>query len=146
MKEYGREKGIHKAVYHAWGGTDTARLAKYPGRSVAVVEAEKTAIIASICKGVFPELVWLACGGLSNLKVGNLSRIAKGRKLLLYPDANGFEKWQSVAVEARKLGVAIKVSDLIERLSTNDQKCEGLDLADYLIFEQRRRNDLTNRD
>lgn len=121
-------------------------LTKYPGRAIAIVEAEKTAVIASICKGVFPDLVWLACGGLSNLKAESLSRISRGRKLRLFPDANGFDKWQAIASEARKAGIAIKVSDLLERLATSEQKRDGLDLADYLIDEQRRRNDPANRE
>ena len=120
-------------------------LSKYPGRSVAIVEAEKTAVIASICKGVFPDLVWLACGGLSNLKADSLSRIANGRRLILFPDANGFDKWQAIASEARKKGITINVSGLLENQATDAEKREGLDLADYLIGEQRKRNDPTKR-
>lgn len=120
-------------------------LTKYPSRAIAIVEAEKTAVIASICKGVFPDLVWIACGGLSNLKAETLSRIANGRKLILFPDANGFAKWQRIASEAVKCKIAVSVSDLLERLATDDQKRDGLDLADYLIDEQRKRNDPSNR-
>lgn len=116
-------------------------LTKYPGRALAIVEADKTAVIASICKGVFPDLVWLASGGLSNLKAESLARIATGRKLILFPDANGFEKWQKIASEARKAGIAVNVSELLERQATDAEKREGLDLADYLIDEQRKRND-----
>lgn len=116
-------------------------LTKYPGRALAIVEADKTAVIASICKGVFPDLVWLASGGLSNLKAESLARIATGRKLILFPDANGFEKWQKIASEARKAGIAVNVSELLERQATEAEKRDGLDLADYLIDEQRKRND-----
>lgn len=116
-------------------------LTKYPGRAIAIVEAEKTAVIASICKGVFPDLVWLASGGLSNLKPESLARIAKNRKLILFPDANGFGKWQRIASEARKAGIAVSVSDLLEKQATEAEKREGLDLADYLIAAQRKRND-----
>jgi len=120
-------------------------LAKYPERAIAIVEAEKTAVIASICKAVFPDFVWLASGGLSNLKTESLSRIAKGRRVLLFPDANGFDKWQSIASDARNAGIAVNVSDLLERLATSEQKRDGLDLADYLIAEQQKRNDPANR-
>jgi hypothetical protein len=120
-------------------------LTKYPGRAIAIVEAEKTAVIASICKGVFPDLVWIACGGLSNLNAENLLRIATGRRLILYPDANGFDKWQGIASDARKARIAVKVSDLLEKRATEMQKRDGLDLADYLIEEQRKRLDPANR-
>lgn len=116
-------------------------LTKYPGRAIAIVEAEKTAVIASICKGVFPDLVWIACGGLSNLKPESLLRIATGRKLILFPDANGFDKWQAIASEARRAGIEVNLSNLLEEHATETQKREGLDLADYLISEQSRRND-----
>lgn len=121
-------------------------LAKYPGRTIAIVEAEKTAVIASICKGVFPDIVWLASGGLSNLKAESLARIANGRKLILFPDANGFDKWKAIALEARKASIAITVSDLLERHATEAEKRNGLDLADYLIAEQRKRNNPAIRD
>ncbi len=120
-------------------------LAKYPGRPVAIVEAEKTAVIASICEGVFPDLVWLACGGLSNLKAESLARIANGRKVILYPDANGYDKWQGIASRIRNDGFSIQVSDLIEKRATETEKLDGADLADYLISEQRRRNAPANR-
>lgn len=120
-------------------------LPKHPALPIGIVEAEKTAIIASVCKGVFPDLLWLACGGLSNLKPERLARIANGRKLILFPDANGFEKWRGIASEARKARIAVNVSDLLERLATSEQKRDGLDLADYLMAEQTRRNDPARR-
>lgn len=120
-------------------------LTKNPAWPIAIVEAEKTAVIASICEGVFPDLVWIASGGLSNLKPESLARIANGRKLILFPDANGFDKWQRIASEARKAGIAVSVSDLLEKQATEAEKRDGLDLADYLITEQSRRNDPARR-
>lgn len=121
-------------------------LPKYPGRAIAIAEAEKTAVIASICKAVFPDMNWLACGGLSHLKAESIARIGQGRKVILFPDANGFDKWRAIASEASRLGVHVKVSDLLERLATDEQKAAGLDLADYLIDEQRKRIDPGNRE
>jgi hypothetical protein len=116
-------------------------LNKYPGRAIAIVEAEKTAVIASLCKGVFPDLVWLACGGKSNFKAESLARLGRDREILIYPDADGFEKWNSVALEASKRGLSVRLSDLIEKRAADDQKANGYDLADCLIAEQQRRND-----
>ncbi len=121
-------------------------MSKYPGRAIAIVEAEKTAVIASLCKRVFPDLVWLACGGLSQLNIEKLQRVGRGESILLFPDANGFDKWQGIASEARKRGIDVHISNLLETLATSDQKAKGLDLADYLIDEQQRRNDPANQD
>ncbi len=111
-------------------------LAKYPALPVAIVEAEKSAFIASICKGVFPDMVWLASGGKSNLNADRLAHLGRNRKIILYPDADGFDKWQSIASEARSKGLTVKVSDLIEKQATDAERANGADLADYLIREQ----------
>jgi hypothetical protein len=107
-------------------------LPKFPNKPVAIVEAEKTAIIASLC---FPEFIWLSCGGKKNLKVNDLKKLA-GRQIILYPDADGFDLWQKVAAAARAKGLNVVVSDLIEKHATDEQRTNGFDLADYLIEQQ----------
>jgi hypothetical protein len=93
-------------------------------KPVAIVESEKTAIIAS---AYFPDFIWLACGGLGNLSTEKCS-VLKGRKVTLFPDLKGFDRWSSKATE---LGYSI--SDLLERKATDIEKQQGLDIADYLI-------------
>jgi hypothetical protein len=107
-------------------------LPKFPNKPVAIVEAEKTAIIASLC---FPEFIWLSCGGKKNLKAYDLKKLA-GRRIILYPDADGFDLWQKVAAEARIKNLNVVVSDLIEKHATDQQKANGYDLADFLISQQ----------
>ncbi len=107
-------------------------LTKYPDKPVAIVEAEKTAIIASLC---FPEFVWLGSNSKTWLKVERLQRLGN-RQIILYPDADGFELWQTIATDARRLGLDVKVSNLIENHATAEQKTNGYDLADYLINQQ----------
>lgn len=125
-------------------------LADFPDLPIAIVEAEKSAVIASICSGVFPDLVWLACGSGGWLKAERLKRIGHNRTILLIPDAdtNGhwFNKWQAIASDARKSGLIVIVSDLIERRATDAEKAKGYDLADYLIREQARRNNPATRE
>ena len=112
-------------------------LRKFDRLPIGVVEAEKTAVIASICKGAFPfDLVWLATGSKSWLNVDRIKRLGSNRKIILYPDADGFEKWQSIASGAQKIGLQVKVSDLIERHATDAEKANQVDLADYLISMQ----------
>lgn len=112
-------------------------LSKYPDKPVAIVESEKSAIIASIC---FPEFIWLGCNSKQWLKAERLLHLGK-RKIILYPDADGFAQWQKVAQEARSNGLLVRVSTLIENYATNEQKENGYDLADYLITEQQRINE-----
>jgi hypothetical protein len=97
-------------------------------KPVAIVESEKTAIIASV---YLPQFIWLAVGSLTNLTAEKCS-VLKGRKVLLYPDLNGFEKWSSKAKELSHIATFI-VSDLLERKSTKAEREKGFDLADYLI-------------
>jgi hypothetical protein len=108
-------------------------LTKYPERPVAIVESEKAAVIASICKGVFPDFVWLATGSKQWLKVKRITKLDRDRQIILYPDADGFETWREVALVARSLGFQIKLSSLIEEIATEAEKSKQVDIADYLI-------------
>ncbi|MBL4586008.1 MAG: hypothetical protein JKX84_02975 [Flavobacteriales bacterium] len=97
-------------------------------KPVAIVESEKTAVIASV---YLPQFIWLAFGGLSNFNAEKCS-ILKGRSVTLFPDLNGFDKWSEKAKELSHLA-AFTISDLLERKATEAEKEQGFDLADYLI-------------
>ena len=96
-------------------------------KPVAIVESEKTAVIASV---YLPQFIWVAVGSLTNLNAEKCS-ILKGRTVTLFPDLNGFEKWSSKAKELSHLAI-FTVSDLLERKATEAEKKQGFDLADYL--------------
>ena len=97
-------------------------------KPVAIVESEKTAVIASV---YLPHFIWVAVGSLTNLNAEKCS-ILKGRTVKLFPDLNGFEKWSKKAKELSHL-TNFTVSDLLERKATEAEKKQGFDLADYLI-------------
>lgn len=97
-------------------------------KPVAIVESEKTAVIASV---YLPQFIWLAVGSLTNLNAEKCS-ILKGRTVTLFPDLNGFDKWSSKAKELSHLAI-FTVSDLLERKATEAERKQGFDLADYLI-------------
>jgi len=97
-------------------------------KHVAIVESEKTAIIASV---YLPQFIWVAVGSLTNLNAEKCS-ILKGRTVTLFPDLNGFEKWSNKANELSHLAI-FTVSDLLELKATEAEKKQGFDLADYLI-------------
>ena len=107
-------------------------------KPIAIVESEKTAVIASV---YLPQFIWVAVGSLTNLNAEKCN-ILKGRTVVLFPDLNGFEKWSSKAKELSHLAI-FTVSDLLERKATEAEKKKGFDLADYLIKYNYKAFDLT---
>jgi hypothetical protein len=103
-------------------------LLKHETKPVAIVESEKTAIIAS---AYLPEYTWLATGSLSNL-TEEKCRALKGRRVMLYPDLNAFDKWKQKAKELEHLA-RFGVLDWLQQHATETDKQNGLDLADYLL-------------
>jgi hypothetical protein len=97
-------------------------------KNIAIVESEKTAIIAS---AYLPQFIWLAVGSLTNLNAEKC-KVLQGRSITLFPDLNGFEKWSSKAKELSHIAT-FHVSDLLERKATESEKQQGFDLADYLV-------------
>ncbi len=96
-------------------------------RPVAVVESEKTAIVAA---GFMPEFIWTATAGKNNLK--EKLKALKGRKVVLFPDLMAFEKWREIVNGMP----GVTVSDILERRATEADRAAGLDLADYLLREK----------
>jgi len=93
---------------------------------VCIVEAPKTAIIASL---YFPNFVWLAVGSLTYLTADRCKAL-EGRKVILWPDLNGYNLWKE---RADKLSAGRwQVSDFLEQVATDEERRKGLDLADYL--------------
>jgi hypothetical protein len=103
-------------------------LTKEPNKPIAIVESEKTAIIASVYLPVF---IWLATGSKGGLSAGKC-KVLRGRKVVLYPDLNAFDEWSKKAKELQSIST-VCVSDLLELNTTDQERNAGLDLADYLI-------------
>jgi hypothetical protein len=103
-------------------------LKEYPNMPIALVESEKTAIIASV---YYPEYIWLATGGLSNLSL-KLCEVLKGRNVTLFPDLNAYDKWKE-KIKTFSYLAQFTISDLLEKIATEEERLNGLDLADYLI-------------
>jgi hypothetical protein len=97
-------------------------------KPVAIVESEKTAVIASVH---YPQFIWLASGGKDGLNAEKCS-VLKGRSVTLFPDLDGFEKWSAKARELKHIA-KFNVSDLLERKATEAERKGKFDIADYLI-------------
>jgi len=96
-------------------------------KPIAIVESEKTAVIASV---YLPQFIWLAVGSLNNLNEEKC-KILKGRFVSLFPDINGYERWSNKAKELAHLA-KFTVSDLLEKRATENERANGFDIADYL--------------
>ena len=94
---------------------------------VALVEAEKTAVIMSIFK---PEYVWLATGSKGGFKYDYL-KLIKNYKIVVFPDKSEYLDWNNKAIELNGFGFKISVSDWLE----NTDYPNGTDLADVYINE-----------
>jgi hypothetical protein len=111
-------------------------LIAYNSKPVALVESEKTAIIASV---YLPQFIWLATSGAEGLSKDKCEILNKyGQFVVLFPDISQpiegnettYMKWTRLA---NKYLHRYTVSDLLERKATIAEKKQGLDLADYLI-------------
>lgn len=115
------EFGLKQCLFGEHLLTDTSK-------PVAIVESEKTAVVAS---AFFPQYIWVSVGGAGNLTGENCS-VLLGRTVALFPDLNQFDKWSNKAKEFSHLA-RFTVSDLLERKATQAEREQGLDIADYLI-------------
>ena len=54
--------------------------------------------------------------------------------MIIYPDLGGYDKWCVLAEKfSAKIGFRCKVSRLLEDNATEEERQNGLDLADYLL-------------
>lgn len=115
-------------------------LKLYPDKTVAIVESEKSAIIAS---AIISDSVWLSTGQLNGLSIEK-AKVLKGRNVILFPDLGGYDKW-CVKADEIKLFVEceIKVSTILEDIATEEQRAKGLDIADYMIDELKTKTNQT---
>ncbi len=99
-------------------------------RPVALVESEKTAIIASY---YLPQFLWIASGGKNGcFNVNSLSVLA-GRSVVLFPDLGATNYWQSKISLMKSCGIEVQMFDYLEVNATEDERKEGYDIADYLL-------------
>ncbi|WP_183560620.1 DUF6371 domain-containing protein [Mucilaginibacter sp. SP1R1] len=99
-------------------------VARYPRRPIAIVESEKTALIASL---IIDKYTWLSCCMKGGLNASKLASVAN-RSITLFPDLGAFDEWRVKATEFN-----LNISDHIERIATDDDRGRGLDLADFLL-------------
>ena len=102
----------------------------YPNKPIAIVEAEKTAVIASM---ILDNYNWLAAGNLNGLNVEK-SKVLRDKHVVLFPDAGCYQRWTKKSMQIKsEVLCKIETSNLIENHATTDQTKDGYDIADYII-------------
>lgn len=102
-------------------------LSIYPDKRIMIVESEKTAVIANI---KLPSYLWLACGGLTQLKP---RRAIRDRDIVLIPDLGGEDKWKQCMKPFQKVCNSVKISAILRKYATEEDIQKGLDIADFLL-------------
>lgn len=121
-------KAIHQGSFRLNQCLFGAHLIPDSAGPFGIVESEKTAVIASY---FMPELTWLASGGKQNLKAEKLAPI-KDKPILVFPDVDAQSVWEQLIKHLRG-NFYIEVSRFLYDRTTEDEKQEGLDLADWLL-------------
>ncbi len=101
--------------------------------TICVVESVRSCVVLS---ERFPKYLWMATGYLANLNE-RLFLPLKGHHVVCFPatDPTGdtYLLWLSVAKEARKYGIDITVSRLLEDQASPTQKEQCIDLGAFLL-------------
>ncbi len=106
------------------------RLLKlHPDKGVALVESEKTALIGA---ALYPGYVWLATGGKSQMAFDKM-RALTGRRVVAFPDVDGYQEWKRKAIELSGFGIVISVSDILERNATPEERERKIDIGDWML-------------
>lgn len=130
-----RQPKTEHESFHCFFGL---HLIRHWGGDVAIVEAEKTAVILS---EHYPQYIWLASGGLYELKADKF-RPLRGRRIVLFPDTDPdgktFRHWYQTAQEVMgspfwQGSPPIRVSTILEQHATPAQKAAKIDLIDFLF-------------
>ena len=115
-------------------GEHLTGLSETRNATVNVVESEKTALICAIAYGGMMMNVWTACAGMGNLTNKNdilRPLIEQGRRIVLYPDLDGIQRWQQAAQQIGYKNLTIN-TELVTKW-WKPQDGEKADIADVLL-------------
>lgn len=112
-------------------------LKRYPNAPVCLVESEKTALLMAIAYGNHQLGVWLACCGLGNLTRDRLAPIIKqNRRIILYPDRDGIQKWKEAAAKINYDRLTIDTRAVMEWWKPDDgPKADIADVVTRIVKE-----------
>ena len=68
-------------------------------------------------------------------QLNNKLQVLKGRKIVAFPDVDGYQEWKEKLYQVRELD--IKVSEILEKSATAEDRNNHVDIADLLIRQYR---------
>ena len=98
-------------------------------KPVAIVESEKTAILAT---HYLPQYLWLATGGKCSCLTREAIQALRGREVMLVPDLNATDDWRKKLTLFDDSGIKATLFESLEQMATDEQREQGLDIADFL--------------
>lgn len=101
-------------------------------KPVAIVESEKTALVAA---HFIPDFIWLATGGIHGCFNSEAIQVLSGREVILFPDLKATEEWRQRLPMLESVCRRATCSDLLEKIATDGQRSQGLDIVDFLLME-----------
>ena len=99
-------------------------------RTVALVESEKSALIAS---HFLPQYLWLATGGKNGAFNREAMSVLRNRQVLLFPDLGATDYWRGKMEMMQRLGIEVSLFDFMENNATDEERNAGYDIADFLL-------------
>ena len=126
-------------------GMHLTQAAMYRHATIKLVESEKTAILMAIAYGNSASDLWMACGGLEMLTRERLQPlIDQGRRIILYPDRDGIDKWRKKVDSIGYDRLSIDTDPVLKWWRPEDG--EKADIADVVVRMLNNSKPLTNID
>ena len=83
-----------------------------------------------------PQYLWLATGGKCSCLNREAIQALRGREVMLVPDLNATDDWRKKLKLFDDSGIKATLFESLEQMATDEQREQGLDIADFLIAEQ----------
>ena len=92
-------------------------LSEDKSRPVALVESEKTALVASY---YLPQFLWIASGGKNGCFNANSLSVLAGRTVVLFPDLGATDYWQSKIGLMKRYGIEVQMFDYLLKVKPDE--------------------------
>ena len=107
-------------------------LNQFPNAAIKIVESEKTALLMATAYGNHSMQLWMACGGLEMITRERLQPLLdQHRRIILYPDRDGIEKWQMKAEQMHYSHICVDTEPVTKWWKPEDG--EKADIGDVVV-------------